>query len=112
MSSSTGSSLESYMSGIKSWAALCDTANITEYFLASEDILVRYAAIFWSAHTFTTCLMHVRWTQRSLRLPNDRDGSVPAQVRRSSISLAVRAALQAEDVQRLISKATEHEDRQ
>lgn len=109
-----GESLDTYMSGIRCWAAFCSAAKIEVHFPATGRDVIRYAAIFRSAPTFSTYLKHLRWAHRFLHLANSWEGSVLAEVRRGCLKTSIaprsRLALQAKDVQQLVKRAVDTND--
>ena len=109
-------SIKSYAAGIRCWAAFQDATNQPYHFPATEDMVVRYTAIFAQAGTLATYLKHLRWAHRFLRLHNDWDTSCLKQVvrGRNKVSLAPKERLglngqQVHKIMKLAEIADDHE---
>ena len=70
MLATISSSLSSYASGLKCWAAFNDALGTRQHFPASETAILQFGAMFRKGSTYEKYLHHIAWAHRFLRLPN------------------------------------------
>ena len=70
MLASIKESIPSYVSGIRCWAAFNDNLGRSKHFPLTEDMAIKFVAIFNSASTYEQYLKHLRFAHRLLRLDN------------------------------------------
>ena len=61
-------SLPSYISGIRCWAAFCDSIGLKTHFPAKEEHVIQWSGIFHCSSTYAQYLKHLAFAHRFLRM--------------------------------------------